>query len=79
MKSFFSIVGLIAIMGGIVCLTSCKKDEKSCKCKYVEEGRTYIADVYPINHQAKDCKQLGTILTAESGGWNDESITYTCK
>jgi hypothetical protein len=77
MKKNFRIIGLIATVGLIVCLSSC--DKRECKCTYTDDGRTRIFNEYPINHDAKNCKKLGDVLTAADAKDRDDPITFKCK
>jgi hypothetical protein len=74
MKKCFFIIGLVALLGGSVCLTSCKKDEKACKCKFVKDGDTEMALLFPINHDAKSCSDLEKKLAEEM-----EDVSVSCK
>jgi major membrane immunogen (membrane-anchored lipoprotein) len=71
MKKIFFIIGLVTIIGASTLLVSC--DKMSCKCTYIRDGRTRIFREYPTNEDAKNCKDLSTILTAEQG------TSVTCK
>jgi hypothetical protein len=73
MKKKFFFIGLIAIAGLSMLLVSCKKEERECKCTYISEGRTRIFKEFPTNENAKDCSDLGTIMTARG------ETSITCK
>jgi hypothetical protein len=71
MRKKFFIIGLVSIIGASMLLISCDKME--CKCTYTYEGRTRIFKEFPTNENAKNCKDLSTILTAE------RETSVTCK
>ena len=62
-KAVISVMGALAIASLVVLMSSCTK---SCTCTFQDsEGDKWIETEFPENYNAKNCKDLGSMLSGD--------------
>ena len=60
-KAAVIMTGVLALASLLVLMTSCKKE---CTCTIQDEdGDKYTISEFPENYNAKNCKDLGSMMT----------------
>ncbi|MBD5396755.1 hypothetical protein HDR62_01230 [bacterium] len=69
-KTAVFMAGVLAVASLLALMTSCKKD---CVCTEKDtDGETYTETIFPENYNAKNCKELGSMLSGDG-------IVVNCK
>ncbi len=56
-------MSVLAAASLLMLMTSCKKD---CVCTEKDyDGETYTETIFPENYNAKNCKELGSMLSGD--------------
>jgi peptidoglycan hydrolase CwlO-like protein len=82
MKKKFLLVGVIALVGLGIFLSSCKKDEnkdenkKSCSCTAFREGKNVGTETVELSEfDAANCKELEELMEEDEDG----KYTFDCR